>query len=283
MTRLVSDPATGRSKGSRIDYALLGTPLRDWIPSTTTSILSDTLGSDHNPIQLTKGVPPFTPPPVIINDVLRLTDLKPDQVKTLHTLLEPLHETVSLFTSLINHLPPTTIFRQSEVISHTVELAAREVTNCTPHVRKPSSSEKQLSLLLGSDRNAPDFASKCEGLMSRIHEERLLRANKRVHASLVSGKGMKQALAAHSQSTTPPMALINEDREMSKSPEESCSVMSKALAALGGAMDYVVPPEVEAEFLGEVPNNPPTTNFAPPLGTSSKILFAVPSPRKLWD
>ena len=45
------------------------------------------------------------------------------------------------------------------------------------------------------------------------------------------------------------MALINEDKDMSKSPQESCSVMSKALAALGGAMDYAVPPEVVAEFL----------------------------------
>ena len=238
------------------------------------------MGSDHNPVQLPKGVPPFTPPPVSSNDVLRLTDLKPDQVKTLHTLLEPLHETVSLFTSLINHLPPTTIFRQSEVVCHMIELAAREVTNCTSLVRKPSSSEKQLSLLLGSDRNAPDFASKCEGLIAWIHEERLLRANKRVHASLVSGKEMKRALAAHSQSTTPPMALINQDREMSKLPQESCSVMSKALTALGGAMDYVVPPEVEAEFLGEVPNNPPTTNFAPPTWGQFPNIIRRPKPQK---
>ena len=77
MTRFVTDPITGSGKGSRIDYVLLGTPLRDWVSTTSTSILQDTLGSDHNPVQLVKQVPPFTPPPVIINDVLRLTKLKP--------------------------------------------------------------------------------------------------------------------------------------------------------------------------------------------------------------
>ena len=62
MTRLVSDPITGRGKGSRIDYVLLGTPIRDWVSSTGIDILQDTLGSDHNPVQFIKQVPPFTPP-----------------------------------------------------------------------------------------------------------------------------------------------------------------------------------------------------------------------------
>ena len=106
MTRFVTDPITGRGKRSRIDYVLLGTPLRDWVSTTSIGILQDTLGSDHNPVQFVKQVPPFTPPPVIINDVLRLTKLKPSQVDALHSLLEPLNDTISLFSSLMDHLPP---------------------------------------------------------------------------------------------------------------------------------------------------------------------------------
>ena len=127
MTRLVSDPITGRGKGSRIDYVLLGTPLRDWVSSTGIDIPKDTLGSDHNPVQFIRQVPPFTPPPVIINDVLRLTELKPDQVDALHSLLEPLNDTVSLLSSVMDHLPPQAVFHQSEVIFRVIELAAREV------------------------------------------------------------------------------------------------------------------------------------------------------------
>ena len=76
------------------------------------------------------------------------------------------------------------------------------------------------------------------------------------------------------------MALINEDKDMSKSPQESCSVMSKALAALGGAMDYAVPPEVEAEFLSEIPSNPPATNFAPPTWDQFQAIIRRPKPQK---
>ena len=42
-----------------------------------------TLESDHNPVTLAKQVPPFTPPPVIVNDVLRLSEPKPKQIKEL--------------------------------------------------------------------------------------------------------------------------------------------------------------------------------------------------------
>ena len=141
---------------------------------------------------------------MIINDVLRLTDLKPDQVDALHSLLEPLGDTVSLFSSLMDHLPPQTIFHQSEVIFRAIELAAREVTGCTPHLRKPSSAEKKLSLLLNSDRGAADFSKKCGDQVKELHEARTLRANRRVHASLVSGRGMKKAIAAHSKNPPPP-------------------------------------------------------------------------------
>ena len=61
MTRFVTDPVTGRGKGSRIKYALLRTPLRDWVSTTSIGILQDTLGSDHNPVQFVKQVPPFSP------------------------------------------------------------------------------------------------------------------------------------------------------------------------------------------------------------------------------
>ena len=234
MTRLVFDPATGRGKGSRIDYVLLGTPLRDWVSSTGINILQDTLGSDNNPVQFTKQVPPFAPPPVIINDVLRLNELKPDQVDAFHSLLEPMGDTISLFSSLMDHLSPQTVFHQSEIVFRAIELAAREVTGCTPHLRKPSSAEKKLSLLLTSDRGAPDFAKKCGDQVQELHEARTLRANRRVHASLVSGRGMKKAIAAHSKISTPPIALIGENNRVSQSPEESCSIMSKTLSKLGG-------------------------------------------------
>ena len=100
--------------------------------------------------------------------------------------------------------------------------------------------------------------------MKELHEARTLRANKRVHASLVSGRGMKKAIAAHSKISTPPIALINKGKQMSKSPQESCSIMSKTLSQLGGEMDYTVPSSIEAEFLREVPNNPPSKSFDPP-------------------
>ena len=148
MARSVTNPTTGLRKGSRIDYTLLGTALRDWIPTTTTSILPDTLGSDHNPISLTKQVPPFTPPPVIINDVLRLNGLEPAQVDTLHSLLDPLSGTVTLFTSLMDQLSSGEVFGHSEILFHAIEPAAREVTNSTPHVRKPSSKKKGPTHLL---------------------------------------------------------------------------------------------------------------------------------------
>ena len=81
MTRTVLDTTTGLHKGSRIDYALLSASLRGWLPKVSVSVSPHTLGSDHNPVTLAKQVPPFTPPPVIVNDVLRLSALKPKQIK----------------------------------------------------------------------------------------------------------------------------------------------------------------------------------------------------------
>ena len=176
----------------------------------------------------------------------------------------------------MDHLPPQEFFRQSEVVFHAIELAAREVTGCTPHIRKPSSAEKKFCLLLNTDRNAPDFPQKCETLVNELHEARTVRANKRVHASLVSGRGMKKALAAHSKVSTPPIALINEDKQMSNSPQDSCSIMSKTLSQLGGEMEYVVPASVEAEFLREVPNKPPLQKFGPPHLGSVSIHYSAP-------
>ena len=61
MTRTVVDVASGLTKGSRIDYAILGSSLRSWLPTVSVSVSPHTLGSDHNPITLTKQVPHFTP------------------------------------------------------------------------------------------------------------------------------------------------------------------------------------------------------------------------------
>ena len=166
------------------------------------------------------------------------------------------------------------------MVFHAIELAAREVTNCTPHVRKPSSSEKKLTLLLNSDRNAPDFAQNCERLVAQVHEAHLARATKRVHASLVSGRGMKKALAAHFHATTPPIALMDDAKKMPTSPHESCSIMSKALSQLGGGMDYSVPADVEAEFLQEVHNNPPSKSFSPPTWDQFQSIIRRPKPTK---
>ena len=118
----------------------------------------------------------------------------------------------------MDHLPPQEFFHHSEVIFRAIELAAREITGCTPHLRQPSSAEKKLSLLLNTDRSAPDFPQKCGDQVRELHEARTLRANKRVHASLVSGRGMKRAVAAHSKVSTPPIALIGKGKRMSQSP-----------------------------------------------------------------
>ena len=99
MTRTVLDAASGLTKGSRIDYAILGSNFRGWLPTVSVYVSPHTLGSDHNPVTLTKQVPHFTPPPVIVNDVLRLSDLSPKQIEELHSLLEPLTDTFRLFTS----------------------------------------------------------------------------------------------------------------------------------------------------------------------------------------
>ena len=116
--------------------------------------------------------------------------------------------------------------------------------------------------------------------MNELHEAHTLRANKRVHASLVSGRGMKKALAAHPKISTPPIALINEDKQMSKSPQESCSIMSKTLSQLGGEMEYTVPSSIEAEFLREVPNNPPLQKFRPPHLGSVSNHYSTPQATK---
>ena len=141
---------------------------------------------------------------------------------------------MTLFTSLMDQLSPGEVFGHSEVLFHAIELGAREVTNSSPHIRKPSSKEKELTRLLGSDRSSPGFAQKCEQLVSEIHEARLNRANKRVHASLVSGKGMKRAPAAHTQVLNPPIPLLTHSSGLSRSPRGLCSTMSGALSQLGG-------------------------------------------------
>ena len=40
--------------------------------------------------------------------------------------------------------------------------------------------------------------------------------------------------------------------------------MSKILSQLGGEMGYCVPSSIEAEFLREVPTNPPSDNIDSP-------------------
>ena len=45
-------------------------------------------------------------------------------------------------------------------------------------------------------------------------------------------------------------------------------------------MDYAVPAEVEADFLREVPSNPPTTNFAPPTWDQFQSIIRRPKPQK---
>ena len=148
---------TGLGKGSRIDYTLcLGSHDHHRYPLEHSGFGPE----PYLPHQASTPLHP--PPPVIINDVLRLNDLKPAQIKTLHSLLEPLEETVTLCRSLINNISPKEMFGYSEVLFHAIELAAREVTTSTPHVRKPPSKERELTRFLGSDRSAPGFTHRCE-------------------------------------------------------------------------------------------------------------------------
>ena len=86
-----------------------------------------------------------------------------------------------------------------------------------------------LNSLLSSGSSTPGYASTCETLVTKLHEERLSRANKRVHASLVSGKGMKRALQAHASITDPPVALIDSNGKMSASPQESCNILHDSM------------------------------------------------------
>ena len=172
------------------------------------------------------------------------------------------------------------IFDHVKVLFHSIELAAREVTGSTPHQKKPSAAERKLTSFLGSDSSSPGCARACEELVTTLHEECLSRANKRVHASLVSGKGMKRALQAHANITNPPVALIDKDVKMSASPQESCDIMSRTLAGLGGDIAYTVPEGVESHFLDQVPTNPRTRAFTPLPGSNFNLSFARPNHKR---
>ena len=177
-------------------------------------------------------------------------------------------------------LPPKDIFSHAEILFHSVELAAREVTGSMPHQKKPSAAELKLTSLLTSGSFSPGYSRACEELVATLHEEPLSRTNKRVHASLVSGRGMKKVLQAHASISNPPIALIDGNGRMSASPQESCDIMSHTLAGLGGDMAYSVPKGVESHFLDHVPDNPPEQNFLPPSWEQFQSIVRKPKPQK---
>ena len=67
---------------------------------------------------------------------------------------------------------------------------------------------------------------------------------------------------------------------MSASPQESCHIMSRILAGLGGDMDYTVPEGVESHFLDQVPDNPPDQSFHPPTWEQFQSIVHTPKPQK---
>ena len=73
--------------------------------------------------------------------------------------------------------------------------------------------------------------------------------------------------------TSPPMALINSNNEMSKSPQASCTIMSDTLSKLGGEMEYSVSEAVETAFLMRFPPTPHNMTFLP--GALALVYFPL--------
>ena len=67
---------------------------------------------------------------------------------------------------------------------------------------------------------------------------------------------------------------------MSRTPQESWSIMSEALPQLGGDMSYTVPEGFEADFLREIPTNPPAKGFLPPTWDQFQSIVRRPKPQK---
>ena len=146
-----------------------------------------------------------------------------------------------ILQSAYHKCPPLPTRDYSEIVFLSIELAAREITECKPRLKKASSTEKELEPpLLRSGPTTPDYSHKCEQLTNKLHGERVQRANKRVHASLILGQGVKKALDAHSHLTKSPIALIDAHDKASTSPKDSGTIMSNTLPKLGRGMDYSV-------------------------------------------
>ena len=104
--RTAVDPTTSTIKGSRIErparhdrYTLAPHHLHSHHPSHSK------LRPHSNPGLQTRP-PPFSPPPLIGNSVVRLPEHKPSDIDGLHPTLHPLTDIVHLFTEIIHLLPP---------------------------------------------------------------------------------------------------------------------------------------------------------------------------------
>ena len=172
------------------------------------------------------------------------------------------------------------MFHIANAVFSSIEANTRKTLGQRPHTKKLNATERRISLLSSKRTPSDTELQELRDLISRLSKEKKEKAQKRVHASLVSGGGMKRAMAAFSNTMAPPIALTDSNGVTVSDPDSVCSLMSSTLLNLGGDVQQTVPPETEQKFLSKVETSDGLPQLFPPNWEEFQTIIRRPKPTK---
>ena len=179
----------------------------------------------------------------------------------LHRELETTSDFAQRLSLKLNELPAGDVFEVASTIFSSIEAKTRKVLRQYECRRKPTRTDRRVSQLSAKTHPSILEIEELNTLITMVSEEKKTRAQKRVHASLVSGGGMRKAMAAYSSAMAPPIALTDANGAPVSDPASVCSLMSSTLLNLGGDIQQSVPMRTEQKFLSKVKRSSPKITF----------------------
>ena len=198
----------------------------------------------------------------------------------MHRELETTPDFAQRLSLKLKELPAGDVFEVASTVFSSIEAKTRKVLRQYECRRKPTLTDRRVSQLSAKTHPSNLEIEELNTLITKISEEKKTRAQKRVHASLVSGGGMRKAMASYSNTMAPPIALTDANGATVSDPASVCSLMSSTLLNLGGDIQQSVPVRTEQKFLNKVKRSIDLPPLSSPSWEAFQFIIRGPKPTK---